>query len=469
MYSPNVALRLITSPSACARLDASRAGIGSLAPAAHALIVGATRAAADELALAVARERGALFGVTRMAFSELAMKLALPVLARQELTPGGALGSEAIATRVAFEANAAGELGYFAPVADLPGFPRAATRTLSDLQLAGVATDTLSALDEAGRDLGVLLARAQDEARRAGTVTRAQLLASAVERLRESPSALGATDIVLLDVAITNAADESLLAAIVASTPNVLATVPHGDRRTRGTYERLAPDALQASASARADLDASYGETSPKRPGGREGGPQAPQAPLALSRLQTWLFSADTPPSGDPDDSVHVFSAPGEGREAVEIARRVLREADRGVPFDEMAVLLRAPQTYFGLLEHAFARAGIPVWFERGTRRPDPAGRALLALLACADESLSARRFAEYLSLAQVPALKADQGGTDPGTAKAVPSKKRVNFVRRAPLFRGAEIHHVYTGWARHILCHAKFFDFATHVSTMPA
>ena len=123
----------------------------------------------------------------------------------------------------------------------------------------------------------------------------------------------------------------------------------------------------------------------------------------ALDRLRTSLFASEPPPAGDVDDTVHVFSAPGEGREAVEIVRRVLQEAARGVPFDEMAVLLRAPQTYLGLLEHAFARAGIPAWFERGTRRPDPAGRAFLALLACADESLSARRFAEYLSLAQVP------------------------------------------------------------------
>jgi ATP-dependent helicase/nuclease subunit B len=68
-----------------------------------------------------------------------------------------------------------------------------------------------------------------------------------------------------------------------------------------------------------------------------------------------------------------------------------------------MAVLLRAPQTYLGVLEHALDRAGIPAWFHRGTRRPDPAGRALLALLACADEELSARRFAEYVSLGQVP------------------------------------------------------------------
>jgi hypothetical protein len=98
-----------------------------------------------------------------------------------------------------------------------------------------------------------------------------------------------------------------------------------------------------------------------------------------------------------------MFSAPGEGRECVEIARRVLEEATRGVPYDEMAVLLRAPHVYLGLLEHAFQRAGVPSWFDRGTRRPDPAGRAFLALLACADEDLSARRFAEYLSLGQVP------------------------------------------------------------------
>ena len=45
----------------------------------------------------------------------------------------------------------------------------------------------------------------------------------------------------------------------------------------------------------------------------------------------------------------------------------------------------------------------MPAWFDRGTRRPHPAGRAFLALVGCAAEGLSARRFAEYLSLGQVP------------------------------------------------------------------
>ena len=58
-----------------------------------------------------------------------------------------------------------------------------------------------------------------------------------------------------------------------------------------------------------------------------------------------------------------------------------------------------------GVLEHALARAKIPAYFDRGIRRPHPAGRAFLAMLSCAAENFSAKRFAEYLSLAQVPSL----------------------------------------------------------------
>ena len=54
---------------------------------------------------------------------------------------------------------------------------------------------------------------------------------------------------------------------------------------------------------------------------------------------------------------------------------------EKGVAFDEMAVCLRTPQQYLGLLEHAFGRAGVPAYFDRGARRPDPAGRAFAALV----------------------------------------------------------------------------------------
>ena len=91
------------------------------------------------------------------------------------------------------------------------------------------------------------------------------------------------------------------------------------------------------------------------------------------------------------DASVELFSAPGESRECVEIARRVLAAADEGVPFNRMAVLTHAPARYRAHLVEALRRANVPTHFSRGTVRPDPAGRALLALLACKEEGLSAR------------------------------------------------------------------------------
>ena len=107
-----------------------------------------------------------------------------------------------------------------------------------------------------------------------------------------------------------------------------------------------------------------------------------------------------------------MFSAPGEGRECVEIVRRVIGLARDGVPFDRIAVLLRSPEDYRAHLKEAFGRADIPVHFARGAVRPDPAGRAFFALLECAAEGLSARKFAEYLSLGQVP--DAAPGGVAP-------------------------------------------------------
>src|SRR5260370_1578495 len=60
-------------------------------------------------------------------------------------------------------------------------------------------------------------------------------------------------------------------------------------------------------------------------------------------------------------------------------------------------------------MEDALRRVGIPSIFWRGVSRPYPTGRAFLALLACGAERVSASRFAEYLSLAQVP--RADATG----------------------------------------------------------
>ena len=180
-----------------------------------------------------------------------------------------------------------------------------------------------------------------------------------------------------------NALEEKLLSLFSG---DMLATAPAADARG---VERLAR-ALGVAVQALAQAD----DTS-------------------LARVQQHLFGEGRPAALG--DDVLLLSAPGESRECVEIARLLRQEAERGTPFDRMAVLLRAPAQYRALLEEALSRAQVPAYFATGTIRPDPAGRAFLALLACAQEGLSARRFAEYLSLGEVP----DAVGGAPPSAPA--------------------------------------------------
>ncbi|HEY6357862.1 MAG TPA: hypothetical protein VIX35_06435, partial [Vicinamibacterales bacterium] len=108
-------------------------------------------------------------------------------------------------------------------------------------------------------------------------------------------------------------------------------------------------------------------------------------------------------PPREEDGSVVIVSTSGEALECVEIARAIHAAAAEGVPFDQIAILLRSPERHQPLVLEALRRAAIPASCTLGTRRPNAAGRSLLALLECAREGLSASRFAEYLSLGQMP------------------------------------------------------------------
>lgn len=123
----------------------------------------------------------------------------------------------------------------------------------------------------------------------------------------------------------------------------------------------------------------------------------------ARARLELRLESAGDDLVRVEADAVEVFSTSGEALECVEIARRIHAAAGDGVPFDEVGILLRSPERHQPLVAEALRRAGIPGHFTHGSVRPDAAGRSFLALLHCAEEGLTASRFAEYLSLGQMP------------------------------------------------------------------
>ncbi|MCL2430730.1 MAG: PD-(D/E)XK nuclease family protein, partial [Alphaproteobacteria bacterium] len=252
-------------------------------------------------------------------------------------------------------------------------------------------------------DLLPLIAAYETELAKAGVTDWPGVLALATEAAGVAGASrhrLVGLPMLLLDVPIANQAELAFVGALAAPARELLITVPAADQSTLSRIR----DHLRIDVE---NLD--------EMPSGDEGDGSA-SCPGALRNLQRRLFrERSTTIDAKPDDTVEVFSAPGEGRECVEIARRVLSLARCGIPFDRMAVLLRSPQAYRAHLEEAFNRAGIPVHHARGAVRPDPAGRAFCALLKCAADGLSAQRFAEYLSLAQVP--DAAPGGGPPQAA----------------------------------------------------
>ena len=377
--TPNM-IRIFKSHSAYERITAAAEFVRSFPPATELVIIGAGRDAVDDFVRQLATCR-ATFGLHRFSLSQLATRLARTRLAARGIVPGSAVGAEAIAVRATYEAQAQRRLRYVSPVAGFPGFARAATGTLAELRAAGIAAAELERLGESGPDNATLLESFEQQMREAAVADRTILVREALEEVQRGAN-LVRHPLLFLDLPVHSQVERQFVTTLAGASGQVLLTCPAGDLRTLSN--------LSGVGTAEAEISPPRGDSS-------------------LERLSFYLFADAVPPAGKVDGEVVFFSAPGEERECVEIARRVLSEAGQGIPFDRMAILLRAPDSYASVLESALARAGIPVYFAHGTRRPDPSGRALLALLACAAEGLSARRFAEYLSFAQVPNL-ADDG-----------------------------------------------------------
>jgi CRISPR/Cas system-associated exonuclease Cas4 (RecB family) len=367
----------VQSGSAAVRLRAARRFLERFEPSAEVLLLGGSRGSVDDLARAIALERGATFGLHRLSYTQLAARLAVMELASRERVPTTTLGHEAVATRAAFETRSDDALQYFSPVSKTPGFPKALARTLLDLRLAAVGSGDLARLPRSGTDLAALLDRVDILLHEAGASDRASLFETATKALGSPVTGWPTMPLLLFDVPFESEIEVEFLWALVQQSPQVMITVPAGDASAVSQLEKR-------------DVRVQVVEEAEQND---------------LTQLARYLFSQEPPPERIRTGELVWFSAPGEGRECIEIARRILKEAECGVRFDEMAIVIRSTQQYVSLLEHTLARAGIPAYFNRGTRRPDPTGRAFLAILSCATENFSAKRFAEYLSLAQVPSL----------------------------------------------------------------
>ena len=376
--------RLVVSCDAATRLTAASQWLNTYPRDAEILVLAPSREAGDDFVRIAARTSGARFGLMRSTLERLASLLASPILAGRGRVPLSGLSLVAISARAVHLLQADKALSYFAPVAKRPGFAPAVTRTIEELRMNGVSLEAIKQLPRGGPDLAVIAEQIERELSEAGLADRAERFVAAIESAEnEKPPDPVKLPLLLLDLPIASELEAALLAALVRRATATFATAARGDSRTLSYLER----ALECKSE---DLN------------------DRPQS-SSLASLRSHLFEESKPEAMPLDASVTLNSWPGEGRECVEIVRRIQAEASQGAPFDRIAVFLRSPGEYRLHLEEAFRRAAIPAYFARGTSQPDPAGRALLALLACAAEKLSARRFAEYISLAQVP----DPSGLD--------------------------------------------------------
>src|ERR1043166_1422836 len=305
-------LTVIQSGSAAIRLREARRFLEQFEPGAEVLLLGGSRGSVDDLARAIALERGATFGLHRLSFTQLAARLAVMELASCDRAPTTALGHEAVATRAAFEAQSDGALKYFSPVSQTPGFPKALARTLLDLRLAGLGNENLSQLPRSGTDLATSLDRVDILLNEAGASDRASLFETAIKAAGSPVTGWPPMPLLLLDVPFGSEIEAQFLWALVQQSSYVMITVPSGDASAvrqlekRGARIQIIEEAKQND----------------------------------LTQLARYLFSKEPPPERTRTGELVWFSAPGEGRECVEIARRALKEAERGVRFDEMDAAL---------------------------------------------------------------------------------------------------------------------------------
>jgi ATP-dependent helicase/nuclease subunit B len=321
------------------------------------LVLAGAREAADDLVRSCCSQAGgALTGVYRHTLRDLVLTISTAPMVERGLSPVHRIAREAIAAEITARSRA--KLSYLAPVAGFPGFARALARTLEDLRLNCITTGQLRAAGRSGPDLALLLTAYEG-------ALQERKFADHAERCGLALGCVRARALLLVGLRLRTRLEQQLVDALKAAAPEWLELT-------------LTPKPTDT--------------------------PEPAEAFSRLDSLQRYVLTGQPAPRRDPDDSVQIFSASGEALECVEIARRILRLAEGGMRFDQMAVLVRSAERHQPLLEEAFARAAIPAWYSRGVRRPDVSGRAFIALLRCAAEDLSAARFAEYLSLGQMPA-----------------------------------------------------------------
>ena len=279
------------------------------------MVVGATLDGANELIRTVAKQKGGAFGWHRLSFSQLVFAVAAPKLATGGLVPISRVATQAIVAGLVHRLRAEGGLSRYEPVGDTPGLPHAITDVIAELRLAKLRSDALHGV---APDLMRIIGAYEDELAARDFSDWPLVLALGTEAI-SAPDRhrLIGLPTLLLDVPISTESEFAFAKALAVAAPAMLATIPTADAATLGRFRNRLGLNVE-------DLDQLSVATDP-------GGASI----SVITRLQRHLFNENEDkksPEAKAGSEIEVFSAPGEGRECVEIARRVLLLARDAIP-----------------------------------------------------------------------------------------------------------------------------------------
>ncbi len=390
-------LKLVTGPA-----NAAKAGE----------VLGALRARVDEEPLLVVpafedvehnqrelAERGAVFGVHVVRFKRLFAQIAWRAGVR------GRAASRLQRELIVGEAVRAANLELLAESAQRPGFVRAATRFVAEIErsLADRAAGG-PAMVEPARLTQALRAWAGEGPRRAyvdeiaeiyrhyrerletvGLVDDELFAWQAVSALRESPGSWGTTPVFVYGFDDFTPLELAALAALADGVGvDVTVSLPWEPAR----------EAFRSTAATHAELRALANEEVELPPLDDW---YAPGARNALHAIERRLFE-DSTATTDPADAVAMHLAGGRRAEVELCAAEVLALLRDGVTPGDVAVVLRDPRPYASTIEQVFGAYGIPYSIDRRLPlRHTGVGRGLLALLRCAAGDGTADDLLAYL------------------------------------------------------------------------
>lgn len=125
------------------------------------------------------------------------------------------------------------------------------------------------------------------------------------------------------------------------------------------------------------------------------------------------------------DDTFLIISAPGESCEVREIGREILNCAkELGLPFCDMAVILRTPSAYRRLLTEEFERLGIPYYLSGGIPLSETRyGKSFILLCDLVDSNYPRKQVIDFFTFSPLDPQKI------PGVASEYVRPENWNFV----------------------------------------